>query len=309
MNKALLFTLVLASAPAVAQPITRPDACGATIAYAPDDVRTVVEQWLRQESSCNVTLEIRIVPTDGGLYLFARDEHGRVRERLVPDAQAAGVLVTSWMADDSKLPAPVVAPVATPGAPAYAPTYAPGLRAQAEPIDSAPVIAKPSHPKRMLGFGPLLQDRIVGWRAELDALSAGAWSLGAAVSHMELVADVIGPSGSWHFMEGTDTTFSAYVVRRMSWGRWQLRPLVGLGVTYVSASEMGYVTGGGAWEPQMNYVEEVVVTKEVSLSLGRSIGDNWQIDGGLRFFRTDRGAADLERIADGSFFTALRYRL
>jgi hypothetical protein len=47
-----------------------------------------------------------VIPTEGGLYLMARDSTGRLHERLVPDARAAGVLVASWVADDTLEPTP-----------------------------------------------------------------------------------------------------------------------------------------------------------------------------------------------------------
>jgi hypothetical protein len=86
-----------------AQPVTQPqrDACRVTIALAPADVRAEIEAWVRAEPRCERELEVRVVPTEDGLYLSARDPQGRVRERVVPDAQSAAVLVVSWMADDS----------------------------------------------------------------------------------------------------------------------------------------------------------------------------------------------------------------
>src|SRR4051812_3641665 len=88
---------------AVAQPVTQPERepCKVTIALAPTDVREEIEAWVRAEPRCERELEVRVVPTDDGLYLTARDPGGHVRERIVPDAQSAAVLVVSWMADDS----------------------------------------------------------------------------------------------------------------------------------------------------------------------------------------------------------------
>src|SRR4029079_15632515 len=118
----LIFATLLIAAPAAAQPVTPSKACSVNIARAPDDVRQVVETWVRSEAQCSVALEVRIVPTEGGLYLLAQDEHGRVRERIVPDAQTAGVLVASWIADDN---APAPAPVSAPAPPAPRPMPAP----------------------------------------------------------------------------------------------------------------------------------------------------------------------------------------
>jgi len=160
MRHALVLAVVLAASTAAAQP--RPP-CAVTIARAPDAVRTVIEQFVAAEASCSVKLEVRVVPTEGGLYLLARDDSGRVRERVVPDAQSAGVLVASWVAADSNtapvvapapLPAPVVAPAGPPGAmvapapmvapqpmPPVAPPQAIGPVEAAQPPSEAPVVA------------------------------------------------------------------------------------------------------------------------------------------------------------------------
>src|SRR5215211_2546137 len=109
-----LALLVAGHALALAEP------CQVTFARAPDDVRKVIETWVHAEPRCVTTLELRVIPTDGGLYLMARDGNGRTHERLVPDAQSAGVLVASWIADDSARPAgPPLDPNAT--APAIGP--------------------------------------------------------------------------------------------------------------------------------------------------------------------------------------------
>ena len=87
------FLLALAGT-AVAQPVTHPEhePCLVTIAYAPDDVRAEIETWVKAEPRCDRQLEVRVVPTEAGLYLFARDSEGHVRERVVPDARSAAVL-------------------------------------------------------------------------------------------------------------------------------------------------------------------------------------------------------------------------
>lgn len=83
-----------------------PGACEVRIVRAPDDVRREIENWVAREPACRIALDVRVIPTEGGLYLMARDSTGRLHERLVPDAQAAGVLVASWVADDTLEPTP-----------------------------------------------------------------------------------------------------------------------------------------------------------------------------------------------------------
>ena len=94
-NTALVLALLASSAPALAQP------CDLVIARAPDAVRTEIERWVAAEPRCGRGLEVRVIETPEGLYLFARDDRGFTRERVVPDATTAGALVASWIADDS----------------------------------------------------------------------------------------------------------------------------------------------------------------------------------------------------------------
>ncbi len=99
MRATLALPLMFATGSAVAQPAPAApppvppaaagSACAVAIVRAPDGVRETVEHWLANER-CTVPLQVRIVPTEGGLYLLATDDHGRVRERIVPDAQSAG---------------------------------------------------------------------------------------------------------------------------------------------------------------------------------------------------------------------------
>jgi len=112
-------------APARAQP------CNVAIARAPDDVRAAIEQWLRDEPRCSGSLEVRVVATPGGLYLFARDGRGLTRERTVPDAVSVAALVASWAADDSIDGAWIAAappPLPPPELPAPPPAHGRGLQ-------------------------------------------------------------------------------------------------------------------------------------------------------------------------------------
>jgi hypothetical protein len=120
-----LALLAAVSARAVAQPAPP---CEVVIARAPDAARAEIERWLAVEPHCARGLEVRIVETTDGLYLFARDDRGFTRERMVPDAATAAALVMSWAADDSVdgvwqqpapepvTPAPALAPLPPPPA-------------------------------------------------------------------------------------------------------------------------------------------------------------------------------------------------
>ncbi len=73
-------------------------ACVIELIRAPAEVAEVVQQWVGAEPVCT-RLTVRIIPTEGGLYVLATAPDGRTWDRIVPDAQTAGVLVASWAAD------------------------------------------------------------------------------------------------------------------------------------------------------------------------------------------------------------------
>jgi len=105
---ALLFAAGRSAAqPAVSSDDLMPGPCRVKVVRAPEDVRDEIDRWVAREPACRVALDVRAIPTEGGLYLLARDSTGRLYERLVPDAQAAGVLVASWIADDALEPTPL----------------------------------------------------------------------------------------------------------------------------------------------------------------------------------------------------------
>lgn len=269
MRNVIYLALLLAS-PAAAQPVTSPAACQVTIARAPDDVRAVVESWVRSEAACSISLELRIVPTDGGLYLLAEDAQGRVRERIVPDAQTAGVLVASWIADD-RGPAPAPAaeprPAPVPAAPlaeseALSP---PGLA----PIMIATPAARPTPQGRWLsvgGLAPMRSDGGLGVRGELDVYRRGRWIIGAAAS----IADnemMLQSSSGYGNLVATDIKAIGFVARVSSFGRWHVRPAVGAGVIY---------SEGLAQDASMFYpLDGTFPTLEASLVISRELGAHW----------------------------------
>jgi hypothetical protein len=158
MRTSILFAILVVAGSASAQPADVPKsmygppappapptatahrACEVLILRAPYDVRHAIESWVAQETSCWTSLEVRVVPTEGGLYLLAREPNGRLHERLVPDAQSAGVLVASWVANDS------VAPVLAPTPPPLASPPPPRRRAtNIAPLVSPEVVKPPPH--------------------------------------------------------------------------------------------------------------------------------------------------------------------
>lgn len=311
MRRVIYLALLLAT-PAAAQPVTSPAACQVTIAYAPDEAREVIEDWLRGEASCSTTLEVRVVPTDGGLYLFARDEHGRVRERIVPDAQSAAVLVASWMADDSRPAAPP--PPELPRHEVRPRVDAPPPRSTGELIDGGPGESARASGGHWLALGPQLVGRGYGLRAELDLHSWGRWTIGVSA------AGIDGNGTAMYVnrynlpmmtqMEIIDATGLAFVTRRLDLGGWQLRPSAAVGFSYTRTS-IAMVDDTDPWNPYYYTIDDagIVPTAELALRLGHRLWGSWQIDAGpgVTFFGT--GPRTLDRSSQRTFYAALRYRL
>lgn len=282
MRHATFLALVLAAAPAAAQPAAPRPTCAVSIVRAPDDVRAVVEDWVHAEPRCNITLEIRIVPTEGGLYLLARDEAGHVRERVVPDAQSAGVLVASWVAADS-MPVQAAPAVAAAPVPPDAMLGREGLLAPGEggAPGVAPVIAKPAPttpPPRWLSLGGLVAMSGTGGggiRGEVDLVRRGILSIGIAASATQSGMMVYGAS---YEEMGTLDTFDGkgvgYAAVDASFGRWHLRTAIGAGLVYTRAQ---------LEQPAIYTYREadgVFPAGEASLTLGRELGARWAIDVG-----------------------------
>ncbi len=279
VSSALLLGVVgLTAAPAAAQPVTHPEPapCAVTFAYAPEAVRAEIEAWVRAEPRCVRQLELRVVPRDGGLYLVGRDSDGHVRERVVPDAQAAAVLVVSWIADDTVAPSPVA--VAPPSPPQEAPAVA---LPPSSPLPSSPLPALPrlggdelglvrhaphgerARSRRWLMLGGVASDGEVGARAQLELLVRGRWSLGI--------------SGAW--LTAPSRGRDARMARDSSRGRAVLsiaRELTTLGPVAVRAQlGAGIEIGGDAMTGT-----RVAPVGEAALLLTLPLGDTWGIAGG-----------------------------
>ena len=218
MQYLTLVAVLFAVSPSAAQPAARPEIaergrCAVTIVRAPDDARREIERWIAREPGCRVALDVRVIPTEGGLYLLARDSTGLLYERLVPDAQAAGVLVSSWVANDA------LTPSLPPGSPEH------DLAVEREPA-SGPVLVRtvapraPSEPTRwglglMVFPGDVSGPRV---RGTLDVLHRGA-----------LAADLI--------LSGAYSSYEKY----MAYRRIDSRALLGL----------SYTIGTGAWRVRL----------------------------------------------------------
>jgi hypothetical protein len=290
MKNAIL-ALCLAAAPAAAQPGVAPPSnstCALTIARAPDDVREVIERWVHAEPRCTTALEVRVVPTEGGLYLLARDEHGRVRERVVPDAQSAGVLVASWVAADANsAPPPMeVRPPEPPQVAAVAPAPAAtpptaALPPAAGPIDAGPgaapaIAAKPARAKWLAlgGMFAMSGNGGGGVRAELDLKTRKSLTFGIAASFSTWGTTFYDHGETLDTIDGKALAYLAMSTQR---GRWHLRGAVGAGAVYTHAKVRQWTTGA--------YYEAggLFPVGELTFTLGRDVTDRWQLYAGPIF--------------------------
>jgi hypothetical protein len=208
---AVLAALLAASGPAIAEP------CAVTLVISPPSVRDVVAKWVQAEPRCSVALEVRIVPTDGGFYIHARDARGRVRERIVPDGQTAAVLITSWAADDTIAPGTARERVAIDDLAASPPKLRgpePGVlidRLVANPPRTV-VRATPVPEVAVRAVAPPVRDRISGRTFEIAAMVGTSgddthhWGARTAVD--------LALRGRWHFGVSVAYTRAAYPVYR-----------------------------------------------------------------------------------------------
>jgi hypothetical protein len=219
-------SLLVVSGLAIAAPASA-EPCDVTIARAPAELRAAIESALATESHCRVALELRAVSTEGGYYLLARDLHGRVRERIVPDLASATVLVASWAADD-ELDEPGRAPIVAPAA--SAPVN--------EPIDGAPP-APSSRRAPFLGVYGTTGPSGYGVRGEVDVFRRSHWSLGVALAERHDGA-VVQSQNSDVFMTELLTT-NIDLVGYASYERdlsdaWHVRATLGAGAEIVEGS-------------------------------------------------------------------------
>jgi hypothetical protein len=256
----VLAMLCLFASPAAAQP----GVCNVTIVRAPEAVRDIVEGWVGAEPRCSGTLEVRILPTDGGYYLFARDAAGRIRERVVPDPQSAGVLIASWAADDAPPEAP--------------PSFVPAAPMQDSFVDTAP------HTPGFLSWGGWATLGYVtsgdthGLRAELDVVGRGPIALGVSLSRTAFELQFQGKAVSNNFpvfpghVTGLDTRATVYLVDTFHQGPLSVRLALGGGAIHtqsiVDESYMFYEASG--WSP----------IGELSLELGLELG-RWSLTAGV----------------------------
>jgi hypothetical protein len=290
--------------------------CSVTIVAAPERVRAEVEAWVAAERRCSRTLELRIEATEAGLRVFARDDRGHVRERVVPDDQSVGALIVSWIADDAPAaPAPDPAPaaVAAPAPPAPPALAASPAPPPLPPPTPTPVVAQPRPPGRLAAPQPvgvattlLARDprqewltlagvlsvsedhRKFGVRGDLDVTSRSWWSLGAFAAQLE---------NSQSSMSISMTSAGGFVAAESAKGAWQLRAQAGLGGTlvwlrnYCNCDQMG--VGPRIHEFMLRPISEL------SVLVGHSLGARWSLAAGavITAALIDYGLATQDRVS------------
>jgi hypothetical protein len=293
-----LLLCVALVAPATAQPVTQPSRCEVTIARAPDAVRVVIESWVRSEPRCSTSLELRIVATTGGLYLLARDSNGRTRERVVPDADSAGALVASWMADDTIEPtarrnsgdardgrsidadrAPATGSMggrveAPPASVHVTPPRRIETRVLGSPERSPAAAGDPAvvgGSLRWLTLGGMVQlhgGGAFGARGELDVMMRGRWrfAVGLTASGANL------PIQGNGYLETRDIRAIASLARVSTFGRWELRVAAGAGLVHTSVN--------GEIDSDPLGASGAFPAAEISALFARRFGTAWAIAAG-----------------------------
>ena len=191
-----------------AQPVMTPSPCVVDFVRAPDDVREVIEAALADLAQCAVALEVRIVPTEAGQYVIARDDRGIVHDRVVPDARSAAVLVASWADGGTPPPLPVRVEVVAPG-----------------DTPPPPPVAAPRQHTHWLSAYIAVSSKAHGVQGEVDLLAHDGFTFGIGLER-----NAYEPAGTMAFVYGQDTVGRVYAAYPIVRGGWQLRPAVGFGV-------------------------------------------------------------------------------
>lgn len=272
MRRLVACAFLAASSPALAQPSAAPAPCLVEFVRAPPEVQATIEAWVAAEPRCATRLELRVVPTTDGLYLLGRRPDGRLHERIVPDAQTAGVLVASWMAEDQPVPVTMPAPPPRPR-PLIVDPFA-----TATPTTVVAAAPSPrSTTSRWIGLAYMLgmnQGGTQGVRAELDLVIRGAWGLGVAGSISEGSSQTFSQLGIMS-MEVADAKVVALGARTWGRGRWQFRIGGGLGV--VKSEVLVHDLGAS---PNFRSGAGVFPTVELSAMVSRRLGDRWALTAG-----------------------------
>jgi hypothetical protein len=299
VNKLVALAIVAAVSPAAAEP------CDVRIRFAPDDVGATVASWLRDEERCGAPLEVRIVSTPEGLYVFARDANGRVRERVVPDAQSAGVLIASWAAAD----APAAPPARVPAAPGFV------SPSESLPVDRVDVrsVARERRSEKTLAVHAMVNDQMRGIRGELDIAKRGAL-IGGAVLSIAHDGHTDWENRGHDVLDYVDIKAMAQlgIAGEESWVRGQASVAAGVLVTYLKSTN--YFTD--APMPVVTRFDALSASPalDVTASLGARLAPRWYLEAGVlvtvltQSYWSPLANTEIEsRGLEALLFTGLRY--
>jgi hypothetical protein len=271
--RALALMLACAAVPSIAH--AESTRCEVSYVTAPEGVREVIDRWVAAEPNCRGTIALRVIPTTDGYYLFAERPDGTVHERLVPDLTAAGVLVTSWVADPWRIERPRKKKRTKRRDSAKQIE----VRAVAvdERVDRRVTVDVPrSKRTRWLSLGGTIvsgaEGADLGFRVEADLVTLGGWKLGVAAQKVQDTMHVHTNDG---MVQGQINDWSAGVLvsRTMRWGGWELR---GSGGVFLLGSRLHsedfYETAAA---PIYTYDIDLSPAYELSATIARDLGDNW----------------------------------
>ncbi len=291
VTRLLGLLLVLAwVAPAKADP------CVVTIVRAPDDVRAAVEGWLATER-CGVPLAVRIVETEGELYIFAIDDKGGIRERTVPDAQSAGLLIASWTADDGlSNPVSIAPPVPAPAidtVPTVPTVSSTGIdlgyvsRNYRIVREHGPFTAPPSEHWLMLAAGTTLTQGFAG-RAEIEVLRHRGFGV-SVITGIEQNQDAISVDAStMSTFKPRYTDLVAMLGVQHTWQQrlWHLRAGVAAGVV---ASSLTLLWTNEYGNSVRETASQVALVTEASALVGYALTDRWEAEAGPALTSSSQG--------------------
>jgi hypothetical protein len=137
------------------------------------------------------------------------------------------------------------------------------------PVAIAKPAAAPAARSRWLSLGglvPMSDEGGLGLRGEIDLVRRGSWVVGAAASiagsEMQLQT-----SAGYGNLISTDVKAIGYLAHGSTFGRWHMRPSVGVGVMYSN----GHADDGMTYYP----LSGTFPTFEASLVVSREIGAHW----------------------------------
>lgn len=269
--------------------------CGVHLLRAPVELARSIEDRLAGLSACDGRLDVWIVRAVDGLYVMARDELGRVRERVVPDAEVAAALIASWVEID--LATPLTGAGARPPV-VIAAAIEPERRSRAV-SSAAPLtdVVEDIPPVRLAGGATPLA-RTVGLTVFAGGTTGGMTTGGAEIDHdvwshegfsiaakAVLTRDV---ASSYYVVRWDDDFFKETgrwggaamldIHRRIGTGRCRLTPRIafGLGVTRHEVLTAEDVGAGELATPVM--INETTIGPKIAASVAFGIRVAAKID-------------------------------